>query len=116
MVFLISYDLRGNWRPPSHYARLGHEIESISGTYCELQRSEWLIEAESSERAIAERIAPLTLAGDRILVTRIYPTWAGYSLTKEQVAWLQQRNFGSLIDSIAPFLPSPFAALTKLGR
>jgi hypothetical protein len=69
-----------------------------------------------TERAVAERLRPLTYAADRILVTRIYPTWAGYSLTDEQVAWLQARNFGSLVEATSAFLPSPFKALGKLGR
>lgn len=116
MVFLISYTLRDDYYRGAHRAQIEQAIRTISPTHWQTQKSEWLLETEHSERVIAERLIPLTYVGDRLLVTRIFPTWAATGLTDEQLAWLRGRNFGSLADAISVFLPAPLQALSKLGR
>jgi hypothetical protein len=112
MVHLISYELKGRYRHPFEYERLANEIKSISGVWCHLPESKWLIETEISTREVAERLAPLTQLGDPLFVTRIYRDWSSYSLTQEQIEWLNGRNYSSLWEALQMLvsLPKPVAS------
>ncbi len=98
MVHLIAYELKGYYRPPSDYTRLGDAIKSISGTWCHIAESKYLVETELSPAQVAGRLAPFTNVGDPLFVSRICSDWCAYSLTQEQLTWLRARNFGSLAD------------------
>ena len=107
MVHLIAYELRGVHRFPFEYERLANSIKSISGVWCHLPESKWLVETELSAQAVAERLAPLTQVGDPLFVTRIYRDWCCYSLTQEQIDWLKGRNYSSLWEALQMLLPLP---------
>jgi len=42
-------------------------------------------------------------------VTRIYRDWSAYSLTAEQIAWLNARNFASVGEMLGLLFPVPRA-------
>jgi hypothetical protein len=108
---LVGYELHGR-RPRSDYDQLARVIKGISGVWCHLPESKWLIETELSTQTVAERLAPLTCVGDQIFVTRIYSDWYSYSLSEEQLNWLRARNFGSVADAVRSLFP---ALRTPLG-
>lgn len=114
MVHLITYELKG-YRPAYAYQRIAEEIKQISGTWCHIPESKWLIETQLATRTVAERIAPMTLRGDTIFVTRIYSDWSAYSLTDEQLAWLSNRNFYSTWEMIQSVLPIPSLGKAPIG-
>lgn len=94
MVFLLSYDLVGNYRDPADYVRLEQKIQNVGSTWFHFQKSEWLIESTLSAVAIRDALGPFIQPGDRLMVNRITNEWAAYSLTDAEVQWLNQRNFG----------------------
>lgn len=47
MVLLVSYDLKG-YRNPADYHRIGEEIKAISGIWCHLGDSRWLVETDQT--------------------------------------------------------------------
>ena len=109
MVYLVTYELKGH-RNRLDYERLAEQIKSISGTWMHMPESKWFIETEFSAQQISGRLAPLTLIGDLIFVTRLYRDWSGYSLTPDQIAWLQVRNFNSAFETaLASLVPLPIS-------
>jgi hypothetical protein len=100
VVHLVAYELKG-YRPPSDYQRLGDAIKGISGIWCHVAESKYLVETELSTKRVAEKLAPFTIVGDPLFVTRIHRDWCAYSLTQAQVDWLQTRNFGSFAELVA---------------
>jgi hypothetical protein len=124
MVHLIAYEIKG-YRSAFHYQRLGEAIKGISGSWCHIPESKWLVETDLSTKAVSEHLAPLTQVGDPLFVTRLHRDWSGYSLTQQQISWLNGRDFGSstdllgsllqlrppLLDSLFPKPPPPTGAL-----
>lgn len=94
MVYLVSYDLVGEYRDPSEYVRLEQQIQRISKTWFHFQKSEWLIESDGPATAIRDALGPCIRQGDRLMVNRITGEWASYSLTDAEVQWLNGRSFG----------------------
>lgn len=117
MVHLIHYELKG-YRSRADYERLGQAIKNISGIWCHTPESTWLIETELSTQQVRDRIAPLTFVGDPLMVIRVQNDWASYSLTTDQVTWLQGRNFSSVAEMIFGLLPLPkvFAPAFTLSK
>jgi hypothetical protein len=113
MVHLIAYELK-DFRSRYDYARLHQAIREISGTYLHLPESRWLVETDLSTRAVGERLAPFTVQGDPLFVTRIYRDWYAYSLTQEQIDWLQGRNFASMFETVLSLLPIPKPAASMI--
>jgi hypothetical protein len=116
VVHLISYELRGR-RSRFEYDRIADAIKDISGIWCHIPESKWLIETELTTQQVADRIAPLTLIGDTIFVTRIYNDWYSYSLTEGQLDWLRTRNYSSVMENVLNWLPlpRPVTAAAKLA-
>lgn len=106
MVHLIHYDLKGH-PLPADYERLAAGIKNVSGIYCHTPESTWLIETDLTPQQVASRLAPLTQVGDLLFVTRLYNDWYGYSMTPEQIAWLQGRNFASWVETVMALVPLP---------
>ncbi len=118
MVHLVSYELKG-YRLFFEYTRLAEAIKEISGVWCHIRESKWLVETDFSTKAVHDRIAPLTTVGDIVLVQRVYRDWTASGLTQEQVDWLNGRSFQSFTETIASLCPPPmkaaFAGLGALG-
>jgi hypothetical protein len=111
MVHLVAYELKGH-RPAGDYLRLAEAIKAISGTWCHFAESKYLVETDLPTQQVASRLAPHTRVGDPLFVTRIYRDWSAYSLTAEQIAWLNARNFGSFADLLGlPLAPNPLTSL-----
>ncbi len=104
MVHLIHYELKGH-RSRFEYERLAEAIKNISGVYCHTPESTWLVETELTTRQVVDRIAPLTVVGDPLLVFRLHNDWSSYSFTQEQINWLRGRNFTSLAEAVMSVLP-----------
>lgn len=107
MVHLVSYTLHGHYRFPQDYQNLEDAIRSISGTYLHLGGGRWLVESQLASQQIAERLAPLTIVGDQILVFRLERDWYGYGFTPEQDQWLKQRDYASVWETLAKIAPLP---------
>lgn len=116
MVHLISYELKG-YRTRSEYDRIANAIKAISGTWCHIPESKWLVETELTTAQVADRIAPLTVVGDTIFVVRVYRDFYSYSLSDEQLSWLRGRSYGSVAETVLNWLPlpRPVTAAAKLG-
>lgn len=118
MVHLVSYELQwfhGCRRPAWSYHQIADAIKGISGTWCHIAESKWLVETELSTSQVAEIIAPFTVVGDKIFVTRIHRDWSAYGLTQEQITWLNARNYDTLLERLLNLLPLPKPA-TALAK
>jgi hypothetical protein len=106
MVHLIHYKLQG-YRPRTDYDRLAEAIKDVSGVWCHIPESMWLVETGLSAQQVSSRLAPFTTVGDSLFVTRIYRDWSAFSFTSQQIEWLQARNFDSAYESLASLLSPP---------
>jgi hypothetical protein len=118
VIHLVSYDLVGSYRPVEDYQRLEAAIRAVSGSWCHLQKNEWLVETGATATAVCQYLAPCTVEGDRLAVTRIYCDWCAYGLTDEQKTWMLGANYAAPIQTVLGFLSSPpiEALLPKQAR
>ena len=118
MVHSIAYEISPqlNWPVPREH-QMDDAIKALGTTWCRIKRGQFLVQTELPEATIIEHLGNLVYAGEHVFVNRIYRSWAGYNLDDDQVRWLRDpaRNFGSVADIIATFLPSPFSVLGKLA-
>lgn len=114
MVHLVTYVLHDRslfdvFQPPPNYAGVEETVRGISGVYMHIGGGRWFVESQMPSQQIAERLAPLTVVGDQILVFRVHRDWYGFSLTQQQVQWLQARNYSSVWEALAKLAPLPIS-------
>lgn len=93
-VFLIAYDLI---KPEKDYADLINAIRGISGYWCHVQKSLWMVKAGSSATAasIESIVAGATDSNDKVLVVDVTAdAMAWVNLSQEISDWIKANFAG----------------------
>lgn len=89
-VYMIGYDLK---RPGRNYPELFRAIENLAASRWHCLDSTWLIETGRSAENIRDTLVPHIDANDRLLVDRVYGTWASWHLPENCVDWLNNAEW-----------------------
>lgn len=93
-VFLITYDLI---KPEKDYADLINAIKAISGYWCHVQKSVWMVKADVSATAasIESIVAKAADSNDKIFVADVTTdAMAWVNLSQEITDWIKANFAG----------------------
>jgi hypothetical protein len=96
VVHYITFELVGI-RLPDETAKIEAAIKSLGDAY-QYQKYAWLVESESSNTEISERIVATLRPKDRLLVMRIHKDWTAANIPQEELDWLSGRNYSGVGD------------------
>lgn len=91
MILSINYELS---RPGQNYENLYKAIKDISGVWCHLMTSHWLVQTSLPPQQVWERLATHIDKNDNLLVIRVtnQPGYSGW-LRQDVWDWMNSKTY-----------------------
>jgi len=93
MVHVVAYDLKTPNDTPENYERIIGAIKSKFTTWCHIEQSVWLIEAELDAVSVRDLLKGFVHSGDMLFVAPLRGSWASWNFGDNRNAWLKARTF-----------------------
>jgi len=86
-TYIISYDLL---KPGQDYSDLIQAIKDISGYWAKPLESFWIIKSDLSAVEIRDYLKGYMDQNDKVFVSTVGSTWAGWNLGQKVYDWLKE--------------------------
>jgi hypothetical protein len=96
VVHYIAFELVGI-RLPDEIGKIESAIKGLGDAY-QFQKHAWLVESESSNTEISERIVATLRQNDKLLCMRIHKDWVAANVPQRELDWLSGRNYAGAGD------------------
>lgn len=93
VIHSIAYDLHQPNDKADDYERVIGALKKKFPTWCHLEESVWLVDTTLTAGEARDFMNTCISDKDTVFVARLSGNWASQRLSKEQVEWLNARNF-----------------------
>ena len=93
MIHLVAYDLKTPNDTPENYEVIIAAIKSEFNSWCHIEKSVWLVDAENDAVIVRDHLKGYLHPGDVLFVVPIQKSWASWNFGDKRSEWLKGREF-----------------------